>query len=49
MIKIRNIKNGIKEDWDKSGDAYNKNIYKKNIVARIKALGISLKKNISLY
>jgi lambda repressor-like predicted transcriptional regulator len=44
IIKIRNIRNGMKEDWDKSGD-----IYKEDIVARIKALGISLKKNISLY
>ena len=48
-IKIRNIRNGIEEDWDKNGNVYNKDIYKKDIVARIKALGISLKKNIFFY
>ena len=48
MIKICNIRNSIKEDWDKSGDIYNKDIYKEDIVAGIKALRIGLKKNMSL-
>jgi len=38
----------MEEGWDKSGDIYNKGVYKEDIVARIKALGINLKKNISL-
>ena len=48
IIKICNIRNGMEEDWDKGGDIYNKDIYKEDIVAGIKALGISLKKNVSL-
>jgi len=37
----------MEEDRDKDGDVY-KDVYRKDIVARIKALGINLKKNISL-
>ena len=48
MIKIV-IRNSMEEGWDKSGDIYNEGVYKEDIVARIKALGISLKKNISFY
>jgi len=36
---------GIKED----GDVYNKDVDREDIVAGIKALGIGLKKNMSLY
>jgi lambda repressor-like predicted transcriptional regulator len=39
----------MEEDRDKDGDIYNKDVYREDIVARIKALGINLKKNISLY
>jgi len=38
----------MKEDWDKDRDVY-KDVYREDIVARIKALGIDLKKNVSLY
>jgi len=31
----------MEEDWDKDGDVY-EDIYKEDIVARIKALGIDL-------
>jgi len=37
----------MEEDQDKDRDAY-KDVYREDIVARIKALGIDLKKNISL-
>ena len=37
----------MEEDWDKDGDIY-KDVYREDIVTRIKALGINLKKNISL-
>ena len=37
----------MEEDRDKDGNMY-KDVYKEDIVARIKALGINLKKNISL-
>ena len=39
----------MEEDGDNNRDIYNKDIDRENIVARIKALGISLKKNTSLY
>ena len=39
----------MEEDRDKDGDVYNEDIYREDIVAGIKALGISLKKNTSLY
>ena len=38
----------MEEDRDKDGDIYNKDIYREDIVAGIEALGINLKKNISL-
>ena len=38
----------MEKDQDKNKNIY-KNIYKKNIVAKIKALKINLKKNIFLY
>ena len=38
----------MEKDRDKDGDVY-KDIYTEDIVARIKALGINLKNNISLY
>ena len=38
----------MEEDRDKDGDIYNEDIYREDIVARIKALGINLKKNVSL-
>jgi len=38
----------MEEDQDKDGDVY-KDVYREDIVAGIKALGINLKKNISLY
>jgi lambda repressor-like predicted transcriptional regulator len=37
------------EDRDNNRDVYNEDIDREDIVARIKALGISLKKNTSLY
>ena len=37
----------MEEDWDKDGDAY-KDVYREDIVAGIEALGINLKKNVSL-
>jgi lambda repressor-like predicted transcriptional regulator len=37
----------MEEDWDKDGDAY-KDVYREDIVAGIKALGINLKKNVPL-
>jgi len=37
----------MEEDRDKDGDVY-EDVYREDIVARIKALGINLKKNISL-
>ena len=37
------------EDGDNNRDIYNKDVDREDIVAEIKALGISLKKNISLY
>ena len=48
IIKIT-IRNGMEEGWDKSGDVYNKGRHREDIVARIKALGINLKKNVSLH
>ena len=47
--KNRNIRYGMEEDGDNDRDIYNKDINRKDIVAKIEALGISLKKNISLY
>ena len=38
----------MEEDRDKDRDVYNKDIYREDIVAGIKALGINLKKNVSL-
>ena len=48
IIKII-IKNGIEKGWDKNRDIYNEGVYRKDIVAGIKALGIDLKKNVSFY
>ena len=39
----------MEEDWDKNKDVYNKDIDKKNIVAKIKALGIGSNKNMFLH
>ena len=39
----------IEEDGDNNRDIYNRDVDRKDIVTRIKALGISLKKNTSLY
>jgi len=38
----------IKEDWDKDRDMY-EDVYREDIVAGIKALGIDLKKNMFFY
>jgi len=38
----------MEKNRDKDGDAYNKDVYREDIVAGIKALGINSKKNISL-
>ena len=39
----------IGEDRDNNRDIYNKDVDREDIVAGIKALGIGLKKNMSLY
>jgi len=39
----------MEEDWDKDRDTYNKDVGRENIVTGVKALGISLNKNISLH
>ena len=42
------IKYGMEEGWDKDGDVYNKDVDREDIVTGVKALGIGLKKNVSL-
>jgi len=34
----------MEKDWDKDRDIYNKDINRKDIVVKVKALGIGLKK-----
>jgi len=38
----------IEENWDKDRDVY-EDVYREDIVARIKALGINSQKNVPLY
>ena len=38
----------MEEDWDKDGDVY-EDVHREDIVARIEALGIYLKKNVFLH
>ena len=38
----------MEEDWDKDRDIYNKDVDREDIVAGVKALGINLKKDVSL-
>ena len=35
----------MKEDWDKDGGIYNEHVDKEDIITKVKALGIGLKKN----
>ena len=42
------MKYSMEEDQDKDRDIYNKDVDREDIVARVKALGISLKKDVSL-
>ena len=39
----------MEKDCDKNRNIYNKGVDREDIVARIKALGINLKENISLH